>query len=193
MTTDTVAVTEPTSTGDGQGDLRVHGGPEKAVYGYPSEHWAPWTAELKPAQPFGPGSFGENLSLAGILEDDACIGDIWRWGEVRLQICQPRYPCYKLGEVLQNRSVIKAMVENGRTGWYFRVLTPGTAPTVGNDRDRVARSRRGFRCHGACGPAARRRPGACRTGRFGRCAFEGAQEGTRRGSRQVVSRMDSEP
>ena len=91
----------------------------------------PGPLSLNPAQPYGPGSFGENLSLAGILEDEACIGDIWRWGEVRLQICQPRFPCYKLGEVLQNRAVIKAMVENGRTGWYFRVLTPGTAPTSG--------------------------------------------------------------
>ncbi len=129
---ETVAVTLTNIEGDGQGDLRVHGGPEKAVYGYPSEHWAPWTEELQPEQPYGPGSFGENLSLAGILEDGACIGDIWRWGAVRLQICQPRFPCYKLGEVLHDRSVIKAMVENGRTGWYFRVLTPGSAPVSGS-------------------------------------------------------------
>lgn len=127
----TVSVTQTNIEGDRQGDLRVHGGPEKAVYGYPSEHWGPWTDELKPEYPYGPGTFGENLSLAGILEEEACVGDIWRWGEVRLQICQPRFPCYKLGEVLQNRSVIKAMVKNGRTGWYFRVLTPGTAPTSG--------------------------------------------------------------
>lgn len=127
----TVTVSETNISGDGQGDLKVHGGPEKAVYGYPSEHWARWTDERKPAQPYGPGSFGENLSLAGMLEDEACIGDIWRWGEVRLQICQPRYPCYKLGEALNDRAVIKAMVANGRTGWYFRVLTPGEAPTRG--------------------------------------------------------------
>ena len=131
VSTETVAVSETNIAGDGQGDLKVHGGAEKAVYGYPSEHWEPWTDEMKPARPYGPGSFGENLSLAGILEDDARIGDIWRWGGVRLQICQPRYPCYKLGEVLKNRSVIKAMVANGRTGWYFRVLTPGTAPASG--------------------------------------------------------------
>lgn len=132
VATTTIEVSATNLDGDGQGDLRVHGGPEKAVYGYPSEHWGPWTDELRPAQPYGPGSFGENLSLAGVLEENACIGDIWRWGEVRLQICQPRYPCYKLGEVLQNRAVIKAMVENGRTGWYFRVLAPGTAPTSGS-------------------------------------------------------------
>ncbi len=127
----TVTVSETNIAGDGQGDLKVHGGPEKAVYSYPSEHWAIWSDELKPAEPYGPGSFGENLSLKGIVEDEACIGDIWRWGDVRLQICQPRYPCYKLGAALSDRTVIKAMVENGRTGWYFRVLTPGVAPTSG--------------------------------------------------------------
>jgi MOSC domain-containing protein YiiM len=126
-----IAVSTINIEGDGQGDLRVHGGPEKAVYAYPSEHWAPWTGELRPERPFGPGSFGENLSTAGMLEDEACIGDIWRWGDVRLQICQPRYPCYKLGEALKDRSVIAKMVANGRTGWYFRVLTPGDAPTGG--------------------------------------------------------------
>jgi MOSC domain-containing protein YiiM len=128
---ETVFVSETNIQGDGQGDLTVHGGPEKAVYAYPSEHWAPWTADLQPDAPYGPGSFGENLSLAGMLEDQACIGDIWRWGDVRLQICQPRYPCYKLAEVLKRPIVVRAMVQNGRTGWYFRVLTPGNAPTSG--------------------------------------------------------------
>lgn len=131
VTTGAVTVTATNIDGDRQADLRVHGGPEKAVYSYPSEHWGPWTRDLAPDSPFGPGSFGENLSLAGIMEDEACIGDIWRWGDVRLQICQPRFPCYKLGEVLQNRNVIDLMVKNGRTGWYFRVLATGTAPTSG--------------------------------------------------------------
>lgn len=131
VTAATVHVSSTNIDGDGQGDLVAHGGPEKAVYSYPSEHWAPWTAELKPDRPYGPASFGENLSLAGILEDEACIGDIWRWGEVRLQICQPRFPCYKLGEALSDRTVVQKLVENGRTGWYFRVLTTGMAPTSG--------------------------------------------------------------
>lgn len=131
VSTEVVDVSLTNIAGDGQGDLIAHGGPEKAVYAYPSEHWEPWTAELRPDQPYGPGSFGENLSLAGILEDEACIGDIWRWGEVRLQICQPRYPCYKLAVVLDRPRVVRKMVQNGRTGWYFRVLTPGLAPTSG--------------------------------------------------------------
>lgn len=129
--TETVSVSPTNIDGDGQGDLRVHGGPEKAVYAYPADHWPGWSEELTLTSPLGPGSFGENLTIAGILERDACIGDIWRWGEVRLQICQPRYPCYKLGEALGDRRVIARMVETGRTGWYFRVLTPGTAPASG--------------------------------------------------------------
>lgn len=128
---ETIAVSAVNIEGDGQGDLRVHGGPEKAVYAYPSEHWDPWSREIDLEPAPGPGTFGENLSLGGILESEARIGDIWRWGQVRLQICQPRYPCYKLAEVLQDRSVIQRMVENGRTGWYLRVLTPGVAPVRG--------------------------------------------------------------
>lgn len=131
VATDTVTVSTTNIEGDGQGDLIAHGGPEKAVYSYPSEHWATWTAERNPAVPYGPASFGENLSLAGILENEACIGDIWRWGDVRLQICQPRYPCYKLGVALGEPGIVKALVASGRTGWYFRVLTPGSAPTAG--------------------------------------------------------------
>lgn len=131
VASETVTVSTTNITGDGQGDLVAHGGPEKAVYGYPSEHWSAWTSELNPADPYGPGSFGENLSLRGIREDEARIGDIWRWGEVRLQICQPRYPCYKLAEVLQRANMVKDMVKSGRTGWYFRVLTPGVAPSAG--------------------------------------------------------------
>lgn len=131
VTTDRVHVDWVNIAGDGQGDLIAHGGPEKAVYSYPSEHWEPWTSERNPVVPYGPASFGENLSLAGILEDEACIGDIWRWGDVRLQICQPRFPCYKLGVALGEPGIVRALVKSGRTGWYFRVLTTGLAPTTG--------------------------------------------------------------
>jgi len=117
--------------GDRQADLRVHGGPEKAVYVYPSEHFPFWTAELERETPFGAGSFGENLTVAGWLEDEVFIGDNWEWGEARLQVCQPRFPCFKLGMATDRVSVIEKMVENGRTGWYMRVLQPGTAPVGG--------------------------------------------------------------
>src|SRR4051794_40715117 len=65
--------------GDRQADLRVHGGPDKAVYAYPSEHFGPWTEDLQPETPFGPGSFGENITTSGWLESDVRIGDLWRW------------------------------------------------------------------------------------------------------------------
>ncbi|MCO5222461.1 MAG: MOSC domain-containing protein [Thermomicrobiales bacterium] len=131
VATSTVYVSPTNIDGDGQGDLVAHGGVEKAVYAYPSEHWLPWTEEIGPSEPYGAGSFGENLSLTGLCEDEACIGDIWSWGDVRLQICQPRYPCYKLGVVLGYPKVVAMMVRNGRTGWYLRVLTAGEAPTSG--------------------------------------------------------------
>ena len=123
--------------GDGQADLRVHGGPEKAVYGYPSEHWARWTDELKPAQPYGPGSFGENFASPAGLEDEACIGDIWRWGEVRLQICQPRYPLLQARRGPEPAQVVDTMVHNGRTGWYS-----ACSPPVQRLRPAPSRSRR---------------------------------------------------
>ena len=78
--------------GDRQADLSVHGGPDKAVYAYPAEHLPVWNAELGTA--FGLGTFGENLTTEGMLEDEVRIGDVWVWGDARLQIVQPRSPCY---------------------------------------------------------------------------------------------------
>jgi MOSC domain-containing protein YiiM len=82
--------------GDRQSDLSVHGGPEKAVYGYPAEHYAFWRRELLDAE-LGWGAFGENLTTEGLLEDEVCIGDRYRIGTVELVVTQPRTPCYKLG------------------------------------------------------------------------------------------------
>ncbi len=65
--------------GDRQADLRVHGGPDKAVYAYPYEHAMRWNADLQPDAPYGPGAFGENLTTRGWLEDAVHIGDIWAW------------------------------------------------------------------------------------------------------------------
>jgi len=112
-------------SGDRQADLRVHGGPDKAVYAYPSEHLPRWNTEFEPEEPFGPGAFGENLTTAGWLETDARIGDVWTWGEALLQVCQPRYPCFKLAMKLDRPRVVDRMLETGRTGWYLRVLAPG--------------------------------------------------------------------
>src|SRR3954464_5000654 len=80
--------------GDSQADLSVHGGPDKAMYAYPSEHLPAWSAELD--EPLGSAPFGENLSTTGVLESDVNIGDVWQWGGAYLQVCQPRSPCFKL-------------------------------------------------------------------------------------------------
>ncbi len=115
--------------GDRQADLTVHGGRDKAVYAYPSEHLPRWNEEL--AVEFGIGTFGENLTTAGWLEDAVRIGDIWVWGEAMLQVSQPRSPCYKLATVTGRPDLLKRLVRSGRTGWYLRVLEPGTAPVAG--------------------------------------------------------------
>lgn len=127
----TIAVSPANLAGDGQADLRNHGGFDKAVYAYPAGHLPAWTLELQPDHPYAPGSFGENLSTSGWLENDVFIGDVWQWGDAVLQVSQPRYPCFKLGMALNRPGVVKAMVRNERTGWYLRVLEPGTVPIAG--------------------------------------------------------------
>lgn len=112
--------------GDEQADRRVHGGPDMAVYAYPFAHYAAWSADHPElAGKFAPGGFGENLAIAGLVEADVCVGDIHALGEVRLQVCQPRQPCFKLALRFEEPKLPKAMVRNGRSGWYYRVLTPG--------------------------------------------------------------------
>ena len=115
--------------GDRQADLTVHGGRNKAVYAYPVEHLPLWNDEL--GTDFRPGTFGENLSTAEWLENDVCIGDIWAWGEARLQVCQPRSPCYKLATITGRPDLLKRLVRTGRTGWYLRVLQPAVVPVAG--------------------------------------------------------------
>ncbi len=110
--------------GDGQADLSVHGGPDKAVYAYPSEHLDGWTAELG-GDDLGPAPFGENLSTRGATESDVRIGDVWSWGGALLQVCQPRWPCFKLALHRGRADVQTRMRSTGRTGWYLRVLEPG--------------------------------------------------------------------
>lgn len=129
-------------TGDDQADRRVHGGPDKAVYAYPSEHLPLWNDDL--GMDLGPGAFGENLTTAGLLEPDVCIGDIWTWGNAVLQVCQPRYPCFKLAMRLGRPDIIKRFLASGRSGWYLRVLHPGnvslTAPIDVTERHPAATS-----------------------------------------------------
>ena len=117
--------------GDAQADLRAHGGPNKAVYAYSADHFPWWTQQMRPDQPYGPGALGENLTLAGIDETRVSIGDVWQWGTAILQICQPRYPCFKLAMATDRPSIVQRFVDSGLSGWYLRVLEPGQAPVRG--------------------------------------------------------------
>ena len=111
--------------GDGQGDLRVHGGTYKAIYGYPFEHYAHWRQELR-RNDFTYGQFGENLTVEGLLEEAVHIGDIFQIGStVKLQITQPRVPCFKLAYKMGLPEFPKQFLESRRVGFYFRVLEAG--------------------------------------------------------------------
>ena len=129
VATETLVLDAINLHGDGQGDRRVHGGPDKAVYAYPSEHLPRWSDDL--GLGLGPAAFGENLTTAGWLEDDVLIGDVWAWGAALLQVAQPRHPCFKLAMKLDRADVVDRMLDNGRTGWYLRVLRPGVVPVAG--------------------------------------------------------------
>jgi MOSC domain-containing protein YiiM len=131
VTTTDVAVSTVNIAGDAQADLRVHGGPEKAIFAYPSEHLEGWANEFGDGSPLPYGLIGDNLTMAGVDETQAHIGDIWQWGSVRLQICQPRFPCFKLGMTVGNHRILRRFMETGWSGWYLRVLTEGIAPVAG--------------------------------------------------------------
>jgi MOSC domain-containing protein YiiM len=116
--------------GDEQADLSVHGGPEKAVYAYSLAHYAAWRREYpQHAAALIPGAFGENLCIEGLQEAELCTGDVHRIGSSRLQICQPRQPCFKLALRFDDKLMPKAMIRTGRAGWYYRVLEPGVITT----------------------------------------------------------------
>ncbi|MDR1995669.1 MOSC domain-containing protein [Azonexus sp.] len=112
--------------GDQQADRRVHGGPEKAVHLYPATHYLR-LAERFPeaAGQLVPGSMGENLSTADLDESSVRVGDIWCLGSTRLQVCQPRTPCWKIDERFGCEGMAAFIGEQHLTGWYWRVLTAG--------------------------------------------------------------------
>ena len=110
--------------GDGQADLSVHGGVSKAVYAYPSEHYAFWRAEFA-AMDLPWGMFGENLTTEGLLEDAVYIGDRFRVGETELMVTEPRMPCYKLGIKFGRADIIKRFLASRRSGFYFAIVQEG--------------------------------------------------------------------
>ena len=119
-----VMIRELNLDGDQQADLTVHGGPKKAVYAYPAEHYDYWRREL-PEATFSWGNFGENLTTEGLLEDSLHIGDRFKIGSAMLQVTQPRMPCYKLGIRFGRDDMIKRFLLSGRSGFYFSVVEPG--------------------------------------------------------------------
>ncbi|MGA4476286.1 MOSC domain-containing protein [Ectopseudomonas chengduensis] len=121
-----LAVTTLGLAGDEQGDLRVHGGVEKAIHHYPREHYAAWLAELgEHPLLMQPGAFGENFSTMGWTEDDVCLGDLIRAGSALLQVSQGRMPCWKLSDRFGVANLALRVQQSGRTGWYYRVLQEG--------------------------------------------------------------------
>jgi len=110
--------------GDQQSDVTVHGGPDKAVYAYPSEHYTFWRTEL-PGMDLPWGVFGENFTTAGLLEETVHIGDLFRVGSAEFVVTQPRMPCFKLGIRFNRSDMVKRFLQSGRTGFYYAVLKEG--------------------------------------------------------------------
>ena len=110
--------------GDRQADLTVHGGPSKAVYAYPSEHYEFWRQEL-PEMELPWGMFGENFTTAGLTEKSVHIGDQFRIGEATIMATEPRLPCYKLAIKFGRPDILKRFLKSGLTGFYFAVLQEG--------------------------------------------------------------------
>ncbi|MBA3824004.1 MAG: MOSC domain-containing protein [Ktedonobacterales bacterium] len=119
-----VAVGHLNLAGDAQADLSVHGGPDKAIYCYPTEHYPFWHEQL-PEVTFPPGAFGENLTTEGVQEDTVAIGDRWRIGTAVVEVTQPRLPCFKLAVRFGRRDMLRRFLASGRTGLYLRVVQEG--------------------------------------------------------------------
>jgi len=111
--------------GDRQADLSVHGGPDKAVYGYPSEHYPNWRRELRGVDlPWG--MFGENFTTSGLAEDGLHVGDRFQIGSSIVMIRQPRTPCHKLAAKFQRDDILERFLLSGRSGFYFSVEQEGS-------------------------------------------------------------------
>ena len=114
--------------GDRQADLSVHGGPSKAAYAYPIEHYAYWREQL-PGVDLPWGMFGENFTTEGLREDSVNIGDRFRIGSAEVMVTEPRLPCYKLAAKFGRDDIIKRFLHSGRTGFYFAVMQEGEVGT----------------------------------------------------------------
>jgi MOSC domain-containing protein YiiM len=116
--------------GDEQADLRVHGGADKALLAYAAAHYPGWAAHLG-LDELAHGAFGENITVADLVEAQVCIGDVWLLGAAVVQVTQPRQPCWKLNARWDRDDLVAEVERTGRSGWYVRVLTEGlVAPGV---------------------------------------------------------------
>lgn len=115
--------------GDEQADLSVHGGMEKAIYVYPSEHYAFWngllTRETKKSVELQHGGIGENFTIEGLVETEVFVGDRFIMGEVEFAVTKLREPCFKFNAAVHYKGASKAMLQSGFSGWYLRVLKTG--------------------------------------------------------------------
>jgi MOSC domain-containing protein YiiM len=115
--------------GDEQADFSVHGGLEKAIYAYPSEHYPFWNdllgREAKRTNPIGSGFVGENLSVEGFSEESVWVGDNWLIGDVELEVVKLREPCFKFNARMGYKGASKAMIQSTRSGWYLKVHKGG--------------------------------------------------------------------
>jgi len=123
--------------GDRQADLSVHGGPSKAVYLYPAEHYDFWKREF-PEMDLPRGMFGENFTTTGLLETEINIGDKFRIGSGEVMVTEPRMPCYKLALKFGRPEIIKRFLQSERTGFYLAVLKEGEVGT-GDEFEPLAR------------------------------------------------------
>jgi MOSC domain-containing protein YiiM len=128
--------------GDRQADLTVHGGPNKAVYGYPSEHYPFWHEEL-PGTTLSWGMFGENFTTTGLSEDELHIGDRFQIGSAIVMVRQPRMPCYKLAAKFQRDDMLERFLVSGRSGFYFSVEKEGSV-AVDDDFQLLTRNEQGI-------------------------------------------------
>lgn len=119
-----ISLTAEGLAGDGHADPEHHGGPDKAILAYSDEHSERWRRELFP-DGLPAGAFGENLTVQGLTEANVCVGDIFDVGTARVQVSQPRQPCWKQARRYAIPDLVVRIVRTGRTGWYLRVLTPG--------------------------------------------------------------------
>jgi MOSC domain-containing protein YiiM len=127
--------------GDQQSDLSVHGGAEKAVYAYPSEHYAFWREEL-PGMDLPWGAFGENFTTEGLLEGSVRIGDRLRVGPSEFVVTQPRMPCFKLGIRFGRSDMVRRFHDSRRNGFYLAVLQEGEV-TAGDSFELISRDEHG--------------------------------------------------